>query len=112
MIDEYKDWRRHLNCKESIVCFRLSLDIMEKERINLTEKEMMKECGYKQMKSFKKHLSSLLEKGIILIREDKEFADKPYCFDKDYVEYNELGPRMYSRPLKNVQHTGVINKKM
>ncbi|MDU9693723.1 hypothetical protein O0Q50_21335 [Priestia aryabhattai] len=100
MNEESKDWRRHLSTKESLICFRLSLDMMEGERINLTEKEMMKACDYKQMKSFKNHLSTLIEKGIIVISRDEEYIDKPYCFNSDYVEYNEVGPRMYFRPLK------------
>lgn len=105
MNDESKDWRRHLSQKESLICFRLSLDMMKEERINLTEKEMMEVCGYKHMKSFKNHLSKLIEKGIIVIKKDEDYVDKPYCFDPDYVEYNEVGPRMYFRPLKNLQYT-------
>jgi len=104
MVDETKDWRRHLGQKEQLICFRLSLDIINKEgQIGLTEKEMMEQCGYKTMRAFKNQLSKLVDKNIIIFENDYKHTGNPYFFNSYYVEYNELGPRMYFRPLENVQ---------
>ncbi|MCQ6277522.1 hypothetical protein JMM81_21930 [Bacillus sp. V3B] len=92
-------WQQELNDREGLVCFDLSLKLSPNNEIYLNEKEMYEYCGYKSPKYFKKHLESLIEKCIIfrIKKEDKIH----YFFNPIYVEYDELGPKMYHRPFIN-----------
>jgi hypothetical protein len=88
-----KDWKLELNRQESVICFDLSLKMNPNNEIALSEKEIYEYCGYKSPRYFKRHLESLIDKGIIFKGKES------YFFNPLYIEYNEIGPRMYHRPL-------------
>ncbi|MED2737479.1 hypothetical protein [Bacillus toyonensis] len=98
-----KDWKQHLNIKEADICLSLACKVKMNNQIDLTEDQMYKYCHYKSFRYFKNHLEGLIEKNIIIF--DGNYCDKPYFFNPIYIEYyNELGPKIYNRPLEMYQN--------
>jgi hypothetical protein len=93
----YKPWTQHLSDSQASLLWRITTHLKPNNQLDLTFNDILSMCRIKNKNELIEDINGMIELGVII--KSDEIKDKPYFFSRNYIEYDEIGPKIYQRNL-------------
>ena len=100
-----KPWTLYLNVNQAALLLDISTHLKPNNQLDLTFNDILSKYHNKNKKELIEDINGMIELGIMI--KSNEIKDKPYFFNRNYIEYDEIGPKLYQRNLIKIQKTSL-----